>query len=115
MAFYKCTGLESFVIPAGVTKIDSKVFSGCSSLESITIPAAVTYIGYDAFSQCSGLKSVVIPSAVKTVGDFAFQGCSAIENVYYTGSETQWKSMYIGTYNNDMLNANIVYNYKSGN
>ena len=104
-------GLTSIVIPDSVTSIGSDVFYGCSSLTSVIIPDSVTSIGDDAFNSCSRLTSVVIPDSVTSIGYWAFYGCSALKNVYYTGSEEEWKAITIGSYNYNLTNATIHYNY----
>ena len=48
-SFYRCIGLESIVIPEGVTTIKEGAFNGCTKLASVTIPASVTTIGKNAF------------------------------------------------------------------
>ena len=80
-AFYYCTGLTSVTIPNSVTSIGSYAFSGCSGLTSVTISSSVTSIGSYAFSDCSGLTSVTIPNSVTSIGDYAFSGCSKLESV----------------------------------
>ena len=74
-AFYKCSSLESIVIPEIVTSIGGSAFRECSSLRSITIPNSVTTIGNYAFRSC-GVKSITIPDSVTTIGNYAFQYCS---------------------------------------
>ncbi|MCD8004010.1 MAG: InlB B-repeat-containing protein, partial [Clostridia bacterium] len=48
-AFYGCTGLESIVIPAGVTSIGSMAFFYCASLGEITFEGDAPSIASDAF------------------------------------------------------------------
>ena len=57
-AFRECSGLESIIIPGGVTSIGNSAFSGCSSLESITIAKSVTSIGSMPFYNCDKLQSI---------------------------------------------------------
>ena len=79
-----------------------------------TIPNSVTSIGDDAFSNCKSLTSVTIPDSVTSIGEWAFFGCSSLTDVYYAGSEAQWKAISISSAgNDDLLNANIHYNYGS--
>ena len=99
------------MIPDSVTSIGERAFYGCSSLESIVIPDSVTSIGYWAFRGCSSLESIVIPDSVTSIGERAFEGCSSLTDVYYTGSESEWKAISIGYFNTYLTNVTIHYNY----
>ena len=113
-AFGGCTSLTSVTIPDSVTSIGQHAFNGCRSLTSVTIPDGVTSIGAYAFSECSSLTSVTIPDSVTSIGDGAFASCTSLTDVYYAGSEAQWKAISISsTENDDLLTANIHYNYVS--
>ena len=109
-AFEFCSGLTSVTIPNSVTTIGESAFSGCRSLTSVTIPNSVTTIGKYAFIYCRSLTSVTIPNSVTTIGDYAFYSCSSLKDVYYLGSEEQWKKISIGSSNDELLNATIHYN-----
>ena len=74
-------GIQSVVIPEGVTEIGDNAFEDCSSLTSVTIPEGVTRIGDWAFKGCSSLTSVTIPESVTRIGDKAFYGCSSLTSV----------------------------------
>ena len=110
-AFSSCTSLTSVVIGDSVTTIGDDAFLCCSSLTSVVIPDSVTTIGDDAFEGCFSLTSVVIPDSVTTIGNWAFECCSKLKNVYYTGSEEEWKTITIGSSNSYLTNATIHYNY----
>ena len=109
-AFYHCSSLESITIGNSVTSIGNYAFAWCSSLESITITDSVTSIGNYAFVWCSGLTSATIPNSVTSIGDLAFSSCSSLTDVYYTGSEEDWKKINIGSSNSVLTNATIHYN-----
>ncbi len=78
-----------------------------------TIPGSVTSIGDDAFSGCASLTSVTIPDSVTSIGNYAFSCCGSLTDVYFTGTETAWNCITIGTANDALKNANIHYNYVS--
>lgn len=109
-AFNVCDSLNSVVIPDSVTRIGENAFNCCYSLSSVVIGDSVTSISKFAFSNCDTLTSVVIPNSVTRIGDYAFY-FSGLEDVYYTGSEEEWKAITIGSYNSDLKNATIHYNY----
>ena len=68
-------------------------------------------MGDGAFYGCDAFNSVTIPDSVTSIGDFAFESCDALTNVYYTGTEEQWKNILIESNNSNLLNATIHYNY----
>ena len=78
-----------------------------------TIPGSVTSIGDDAFSGCASLTSVTISDSVTSIGNYAFSCCGSLTDVYFTGTETAWNCITIGTANDALKNANIHYNYVS--
>ena len=110
LCFAHCTSLASMTIPDGVTSIGADAFWDCESLTSVTIPGGVTSIGAAVFADCTSLKSVTIPSSVTSIGGSAFGDCTSLTDVYYAGSEAQWKAVSISSYrNDDLLTANIHY------
>lgn len=58
------------------------------------------------------IKTVNIQNSVTSIGDMAFWGCTSLKDVYYFGTEDQWKAIEINSANDRLLNAAIHYNYK---
>ena len=99
-------------IPKGVTHIEVAAFAACIKLTNIEIPQGVTYIAKQAFQACYSLTSIVIPDSVTAIDDAAFEYCDNLSTVYYTGSQAEWKQIEIGSWNDELLDAKIVFNYK---
>ena len=85
LAFAHCKGLKSIVIPACITGIEARAFSGCANLTSITFEkdGLLEYIGSSAFANCTSLVSIEIPSSVTGIGSWAFGGCTKLTNVTF--------------------------------
>ena len=103
---------DTYIIPDSVKSIGEYAFSGCTGLTSITIPDSVTSIGIDAFDGCTGLTSITIPDSVTNIGGAAFYGCKGLTDVYYSGTEAEWKKISIDVLNDELKNATIHYNAK---
>ena len=87
------------------------LIAGCKN-SLIPLDGSVTSIGSEAFYDCTTLSNMIIPSSVPEIGDVAFAGCTSLKTVYYTGSREQWQQISVGLYNDPLLDADIIYNYK---
>jgi hypothetical protein len=47
---------------------------------------------------------------VTSIGDLAFRYCDSLKNIYYSGTESDWNKISIGSYNIYLTNATIHYN-----
>lgn len=75
-----------------------------------TVPDSVTEIGYRSFVGCAGLTGVMIGTGVTSIESDVFEGCTGLTDIYYTGTEAQWKAIEIGESNLPLANAKIHYN-----
>ena len=124
-AFASCTSLTGIWVAEGNSHYandasgvlfnkDKTTLVQCPGAFAVyTIPGSVTSIGDDAFSGCASLTSVTIPDSVTSIGNYAFSCCGSLTDVYFTGTETAWNCITIGTANDALKNANIHYNYVS--
>lgn len=86
-------------------------FSNCKALSSVTLPDGLMSIKGSTFNECSNLISIKIPNSVTQIGWAAFSGCSNLTDVYYDGTEEQWKQVKIDNGNdaNYLLNAATIH------
>ncbi len=85
-------------------------FYNCSSIENIVLGQNVTYIGSQAFCGCTNLASITLHNCVTNVGSSAFKNCNSLKYVFYTGAESDWPSITIGSGNTQLTDAAIHYN-----
>ncbi len=111
-AFTGCTSITSLNIPDSVQVIESYAFSGCDILKSVKLPANLTKIQEATFFYDSNLKKVFIPATVTSIEKLAFSTSGDEEkfDIYYAGSEEQWKSITIGDPNKRLSVAKLHYN-----
>jgi hypothetical protein len=87
------------------------VFYDCTSLETIEFPDGVTEFSHGVFQSCDALKSVILPASLTKIGPAAFHDCPSLDTIYFTGTEEQWASVAIDSYNDAVLNATVICNY----
>lgn len=113
-AFYYCEGLTNVELGKNVKTIGEDAFSDCYELTKIEIPDSVTTIDEYAFCLCSSLKTVVIGSGITNIDRAAFYYCKKIADVYYNGTEDEWKNnVIVGIRNEPLLNA--TFHFKNSN
>ena len=88
-AFYG-SQIQSFELPATMTKISDMMFMDCKKLASITLPLSITTIGDKAFMGCESLTTIVIPETVTEIGEYAFAGCTGLTTVDFAERKTEY-------------------------
>lgn len=101
--------IRSVIVERGVTTVGDFAFWDCINLTSITLPEGITSIGYRAFRNCNSLTSITLPEGITSIGNSAFDGCSNLKDVFYNGSEEQWKQVSIDPYRNDALFNAVIH------
>lgn len=137
-AFVRCGKLKGLTIPYGVTFIGAKAFDGCVSIEEIVIPdsvenvddgafircknlsrvvmgSGITRINSYTFYDCQNLLSVVIPNSIWLIDSYAFDNCYCLKDIYYTGTQMQWKRIVIESRNQYLNYATLYYNWDGEN
>lgn len=111
-AFNGCTSLTSLNIPDSVQVIERYAFSNCKIIKSVKLPANLAKIQEATFFLDSNLKKVFIPATVTSIDQLAFATSSNDEkfDIYYAGSEEQWKSITIADANKRLSVAKFHYN-----
>ena len=123
-AFLSCVGLKQIDVEEGnqqYTSVAGVLFDKEKTVliqyptskpeVSYAIPNGITKIEYYAFFYCENLDSISIPSSVLYIDEGAFLDCKNIKDIYYSGSEAQWKNICIEEHNESITNANIHYNH----
>ncbi len=129
-AFSNCGNLKNISIKGTIVP-NQYSFSGCESLinidfykfehfdygmvfescgfKDIILPNTITSSGFCTFQNCKNLVSVTIPNTVKSIDYCSFYGCSKLTDVYFMGTEEQWKQICIVEGNDCILDAKIHY------
>lgn len=105
----------SYSVPESVKEFEGTAFFDCDNLTNITIPVTQEIIYLNTFEGCDNLEKVVIPDTVKAIDENAFFECKALSDVYYYGTENEWNSIDICAGNDCLINADIHFNYSTGN
>lgn len=87
-AFHSCFALEKATLPSEIETLRSGVFGACSSLKEVHLGANIKTIEGATFYKKS--DGTVMD---KLYSGHAFHNCGALTDVYFAGSEEQWKAV----------------------
>lgn len=110
-----------YTVTKGIKDIQFWTFMGNKSLTNLTLASTVESIQLEAFLHCDNLSSVTMPRALKRVGQNAFSPYEPhdfkgydeesgdpianvnekLKDIYYQGSEEEWKQIELATYTLD--------------
>lgn len=106
-AFYWCSNLTDVKFSARLSSLGGRAFYLCTSLANVVLPDGLTSVNALTFANCSMLASVALPMSVTTINSEAFLYCHNLRNVYFGGTETQWKRINIVSGNEALTSAKI--------
>lgn len=89
-AFQAC-GFKTFAVPSGVNSISPGMLMECENLTSVTIAEGVSRIELGAFESCFSLRTLTIPQSMIYIDGNAFGRAFFISDIYYCGSQSEWK------------------------
>lgn len=77
--FAECPALTTVTIPDTVTSIEAFAFENCTSLRKVTLPKGLTVIKMSTFANCTLLTDIVLPNGITTIEGGAFSGCTSLD------------------------------------
>ena len=84
------------------------------NVKKVVIQDGITTIGSKAFHNCSEIQTIVIPKSIVEIKFASIYGCYELKNIYYGGTETEWKRIKFGDYVfRGTTNYTIHYNMNS--
>lgn len=86
-------------------------FPSSNAEKEIVVPESVEIIRAYAFNMNTNMQSIYIGENVKEIRGNAFKSVTNLTNVYYGGTEEKWNAIEIASYNENLTNATIHYNY----
>lgn len=112
--FARCWTLFPTTLPERINKISKGMFQNCYVMfTGIEIPQGVKTIGDSAFASCSAMSVIIIPDSVTDIETAAFQQ-TGLTDIYYKGTQAQWKEIWKSNSSGLPRGVNIHYNYIDG-
>ena len=91
-------------VPEGERSIKVRAYTDRQDLVEVTVPEGVEVIETKAFFQCHALRVLRLPLSLRHIDLKAFEGCP-LEEIYYAGSQAQWRELEISPVRNNALTA----------
>ena len=89
-AFDYCSNLKKIDLPDSLVAVYT--FNYCDSLTEVELPINVSYVAW-SFKNCKSLKKVYLHHNLKHITENCFIGCDNLTDVFYYGTEKEWKNI----------------------
>lgn len=99
------------IVRDGVQIIGTYAIKDVGAMESLILPAGVVMIYLESIQNNPNLYEVFLPSSLKDIGPRTFKNCPSLKDVYYSGSQDQWRKISISHEGNDLESATIHYDW----
>lgn len=106
---YACENLKSIKLPSKLDSIGDFAFAYCTSLTEMTVPEGVKVLSADVFYDCSSLKTLRLPVSLAEIGSYCTVKCDKLTDVYYAGTQKQWKLVKVDSSNTSLTKAKMHY------
>ena len=80
MIFYKCSGLETCILPNSLKTVGTEILGNCTSLKNVHLGDSITSLGRSTFWECTSLEECEIPGTVPELLN-VFVGCTSLKRV----------------------------------
>ena len=106
---YACENLKSIKLPSKLDSIGDYAFGYCTSLTEMTVPEGVKVLSANALYECSSLKTLRLPVSIAEIGSYCTVKCDKLTDVYYAGTQKQWKLVKVDSSNTSLTKAKMHY------
>ena len=89
--YFRNAPVTDLTIQDEISSIGNYAFAGFQGLKCVIIPQNAAVIYRSAFTGCGNLEYVLIPVGMQSIGENAFANCGSLTDIYYTGTEAQWR------------------------
>lgn len=101
--------INSITVPRGITTLGFRALRS-PTVKHIYLPNGIETLTKATFILDKQLEDVVIGKGVKTIEDDVFME-TTVKDIYFRGTEEEWKAIDISELNNDLSKTTIHYNY----
>lgn len=78
-----------------VVSFKDDAFKGNVTITDVALNSNVTHIPEEGFMGCRNLECITIPKTIHKIYKDTFKGCNSLTDVYYEGTEEEWKRIRI--------------------
>lgn len=112
-AFVGCRNLKEILAQNNITNIGCEAFMDCENLASFTIPDGVSILN-GVFTRCKKISYIILPKTITKIEYGEFCDTMHLKDIYYGGSEEDWRKISISSYSNEKLSGVTIHYNSSG-